>query len=56
MVHRQTPLQHHFFQVSITERIAQVPSDAQQDDFGEEVRPLEGVFWIHKWGRSGEGQ
>jgi hypothetical protein len=30
MVYGQTPLQHHFFQIAVTERIAQVPADAQQ--------------------------
>jgi len=55
---RQSPFGHHFFQISIAERIAQVPANAQQDDFGLVMPPFEwvfheGAFLVSK--QSGEG-
>ncbi len=32
MIDCQTPLQHHLFEIAITERIAQIPANAQQND------------------------
>jgi hypothetical protein len=33
MVHLHAPLRHHLFQVSVAERVSQVPAHANQDDF-----------------------
>ena len=42
MVYRESPFQHHFFEVTVTERITQVPPDTEQDDVGLKMTPLEG--------------
>src|SRR5690349_7767585 len=38
------PLRDHFFEVGIAEAVAQVPADAQEDDLGRVVSPLEGII------------
>ena len=53
MIHRQTPLQHHLFQVAVAQGISQVPPDTQEDDVGLEMTPLEGVLRVHERGGSG---
>jgi len=39
MRNRQAPFGHYFRQVAIAERIAKVPTNAQQDDFGFVMPP-----------------
>jgi hypothetical protein len=39
VIHRQTALHHHFFQVAVAQRVAQIPADAQNDDHVLEVPP-----------------
>lgn len=34
------PLTHHFFQLAITQRVAEIPPNALQDDIGLEVTPF----------------
>ena len=46
MVHRQSAFRHHFLQVSVAERITQIPSDAKQAYFWLEVTPFERVFHV----------
>ncbi len=41
MIHLQSPFQHHFLEVAIAERIAQVPTDTQENDLGFKVTPFE---------------
>lgn len=48
MVHLQTTFQHHFFEITVAERIAQVPSDAQENDVGLEMMPFERVLLCHR--------
>ena len=47
MVHVQTPLPHHLFQVAIAERISQVPADAEQNEVGFVMTPFERVLIVH---------
>jgi hypothetical protein len=42
VIHVETSLTHHLFDIAIRELIAAVPSDAQKDDCRLEVSPLEG--------------
>jgi hypothetical protein len=44
MIHGQPTLQHHFFEIPITERIAQIPPDAQENDIGLKVTPFERIL------------
>jgi len=32
VVHLQSPFLHHFFPIAVTERVAQVPPDTQEND------------------------
>src|SRR5581483_5661176 len=48
MIDLQPTLPHHFFEVPIAERIAQIPSDAQEDDVGLKMTPFEGRLLTHK--------
>ena len=41
VVHQQAAFHHHLFQVAVAERVAQVPSNAQDDDHVLEVSPSE---------------
>jgi hypothetical protein len=41
MVHLHAPLRHHLFQVSVAERVSQVPARANQDDFSLEAVAFE---------------
>jgi hypothetical protein len=44
----QTPLQHHFLQIAVTERVPQIPADAQQNDVGFEMTPFEQVLLVYE--------
>src|SRR6266446_7051037 len=44
----QSPFPHHFFQISVTERVAQVPPDTQENDLSFEVTPFERVLLVHE--------
>jgi hypothetical protein len=48
----QSPLKHHLLQVSIAERIPEVPADTEQNDLGLEVTPFERFGGIHEIGSS----
>jgi hypothetical protein len=41
MVHGQASLRHDFFQVTIGERVSQIPANAEEDDHVFEVPPAE---------------
>jgi hypothetical protein len=41
MIDVQAPLEHHLFQISVAERIPEVPADTEQNDLGLEVAPFE---------------
>jgi hypothetical protein len=43
----EVALLHHFFEVAITEGVAQIPADAEKDDLGLIVTPLEGIGFSH---------
>ena len=43
MVHRKAAFGHHFFQISVAQRVAQVPTNASENNFGLVVPPLEKV-------------
>src|SRR5450755_1050428 len=47
MIHVQSPLPHHLFEVAIAERIPQVPAHAQQDDLGFKMTPFERTWIAH---------
>jgi len=42
VIHRESTLTHHLFDVAVRELITEIPSDAQKDEFRFEVPPLEG--------------
>ena len=44
----EVALLHHFFEVSITEGVAQIPAHAEKDDFGLVVTPLEEIGFGHR--------
>jgi hypothetical protein len=48
MVDRQTAFSHHFFQISITERVSEISAQAKEDDFGLIVAVLEQVGSAHE--------
>jgi hypothetical protein len=48
MIDRESPFQHDFFQIAVTERVTQIPAHTQEDDVSLEVTPLEGVLLCHK--------
>jgi hypothetical protein len=48
MIDVQSSLEHHLLQISVDERIPQVPPDAEQNDFGLEVTPFEWCDGIHE--------
>jgi len=41
VVHGQAALGHHFFKITVAQRVSQIPSHAQQDDLVFEVSPTE---------------
>src|SRR6266700_3699587 len=47
MIHAQPSFDHHFFQIPIAERIAQVPAHAQKNDLSVEMTPFERVWLYH---------
>jgi hypothetical protein len=53
----QAPFSHHLLYISIAERIPKIPANAEQDDFGLVVPPLEWMFHeaAFREGRSSEG-
>ncbi len=53
MVYRESPLQHHFFEVTVREGVPQVPPDTQQDDVGLKMTPFKGVLGVHGSGVGG---
>jgi hypothetical protein len=49
MIHAEAAPAHHLFEVTVTERIPAVPTDAQKDEGGLEVAPLErGLMLLHE--------
>ena len=53
VVNRQVPLCHHLLQISITQGIAAVPPDIEQNDFGLKVLPLKQRGIRHELGTIG---
>jgi hypothetical protein len=49
MIDRQSPFQHDFFEISVTERIAQIPAYAQKDDVSLKMTPFERLLLGHVW-------
>ena len=47
MVECEASLVHHFFDITVAERVAQVPANAQEDDVSFIMAPLEGVWSVH---------
>ncbi|MDZ4877552.1 MAG: hypothetical protein CLLPBCKN_006987 [Chroococcidiopsis cubana SAG 39.79] len=47
MVNLHRTLQHHFFQVRVSQGIAEIPPHAHEDDVGLKVTPLERMFAVH---------
>jgi hypothetical protein len=52
MIDMQSSLEHHLLQISVAERIPQVPADTEQNNLGLEVTPFERVGRIHESGSS----
>ena len=51
-IHLEPALMHHFFKIAIRKLIPTVPSDAQEDEFGRVMVPLEGrVITLHEQSR-----
>jgi hypothetical protein len=48
VIHVEPTFQHHLFEVSITERIAQRPAKTQQNDLRLEMTPREGMLLSHE--------
>jgi hypothetical protein len=46
VIHTQSPFQHDFFEISVAERIAQIPANAQQKNVGLEVAPFERILAV----------
>jgi hypothetical protein len=47
MIHQDPSLSHEFFHITITQNIAQVPTQAEQNNVGLEVTPFEGILFGH---------
>jgi hypothetical protein len=47
MIDREAAFIYHFFEVAITEGVAQIPADAEQDDLGLIVTSHEGIGFGH---------
>jgi hypothetical protein len=43
MIDCEVALLHHFFEVAIAEGVAQIPADAEKDDLGLMMTPLERI-------------
>jgi hypothetical protein len=43
VIDREAAFLHHFFEIAITEGVAQIPADAEKDDLGLIVPPFEGI-------------
>jgi len=43
VIEREAALPHHFFEVAITEGVAQIPAHAEKDDLGFIVSPFERI-------------
>src|SRR5258706_8231905 len=52
VIDMQSPLKHHLLQISVAERIPEVPADTQQNNLGLKVTPFERVGGIHEIGSS----
>ena len=48
VIEMQTPFPHHFREVTIAERVAKVPTGAQQNDIGFEMTPLDRTVIVHE--------
>jgi len=48
VVDREASLRHDLFQIAITERGAQVPTDTQEHDLGFKVAPFGRVLLVHE--------
>ena len=47
MIDMQSPFQHDFFEISVTERVAYIPTDAQKDAISLQMTPFERVLLDH---------
>jgi hypothetical protein len=47
MVHLQSALQHHLFEVSVAECITKLPSHTKQNDVGLEMTPFKRMLLCH---------
>jgi hypothetical protein len=47
LIHVQSTFPHDFFEIARTERRAQIPTDAQENNFWLEVAPFEGILLGH---------
>ncbi len=52
VIDMQAPLDHHLLQISVAERIPQVPPDTEQNDLGLEVAPFERAGGVNEIGSS----
>jgi hypothetical protein len=48
MIDRLVALSHNFFEVAVTEGVAQIPAHAEKDDLGFIVSPLEEIGFGHR--------
>ena len=48
VVNLQPAFEHHFLQITVAERVAQVPPDTQQNDLGFEMTPFERTRVLHE--------
>ena len=48
MIDREVALSHHFFEVAVTEGVAQIPAHAEKDELGFIVSPLEEIGFGHR--------
>src|SRR5712692_5588932 len=48
MIDRESTFSHHFFEVTIAECIAEIPTNAQENDVGLKMTPLEGMLLVHE--------
>src|SRR6266496_3018711 len=47
VIDMQSPFPHHLFQITIAERIPQIPADAQQNDLRLKMTPFERTWVAH---------
>jgi hypothetical protein len=47
-IEREATFIHHFFEIAVAQRITEVPTYAQEDDFGLIVTPLEEIGFGHE--------